>query len=59
MCYDMTWLDVVQTFAMLTEFADSCQQVDSSMLTLVLWIVKPCELVDRYQCFGGAYCLHV
>jgi hypothetical protein len=26
---------------------------------LVFWLVTPCELVGRYHCFGGAYCLHL
>jgi hypothetical protein len=29
------------------------------MLTLVLWIVTPCELVGRPKCFRGTYCLLV
>jgi hypothetical protein len=26
---------------------------------LVLWVVTPCGLIGRYQCFGGTYCLHL
>jgi hypothetical protein len=29
------------------------------MSMLVFWVVTPCELVDRHQRFGGAYCLHL
>jgi hypothetical protein len=25
---------------------------------LVFWVVTPCGLVGRYQCFGGTYCLN-
>jgi hypothetical protein len=25
---------------------------------LVFWVVTPCELLGRYQRFGGTYCLH-
>jgi hypothetical protein len=27
------------------------------MSMLVLWVVTPCELVGRYQCLAGTYCL--
>jgi hypothetical protein len=28
-----------------------------NMPMLLFWVVAPCGLVDRYQCFGGTYCL--
>jgi hypothetical protein len=29
------------------------------MPMLIFWVVTPCELVGRYQRFGGTYCLHL
>jgi hypothetical protein len=26
---------------------------------LVVWVVTPCGLVGRYQCFGGTYCFRL
>jgi hypothetical protein len=28
-------------------------------LMLVFWVVTPCGLVGRYQCFGETYCLYI
>jgi hypothetical protein len=28
------------------------------MSMLVIWVATPCELVERYQSFGGKYSLH-
>jgi hypothetical protein len=28
-------------------------------MSMVFWVVTPCGLVGRYQCFGGTYCLHL
>jgi hypothetical protein len=29
------------------------------MSMLIFWVVTPCALVSRYQCFGGTCCLHL
>jgi hypothetical protein len=29
------------------------------LVDLVFWVVKPCGLVGRYQCFSETYCLHL
>jgi hypothetical protein len=26
---------------------------------MLFWLITPCSLVSRYQCFGGTYYLHV
>jgi hypothetical protein len=39
-------------------FTPILQQVNG-MSVLDFWVVTPCGLVDRYQHFGGIYCLHL
>jgi hypothetical protein len=29
------------------------------MTMLLFWVVKPCKLVGRHQCFGETYCIHL
>jgi hypothetical protein len=36
-----------------------CLKINGEMSMLVFWVVSPCELVSRYQLFGGTYCLHI
>jgi hypothetical protein len=44
-------------------FLKSLIVVRSEVLTAVrltmFWVVAPCRLVGRYQCFGETYCLHL
>jgi hypothetical protein len=29
------------------------------MAVFVVWVIPPCGLVARYQCFGGTYFFHL
>jgi hypothetical protein len=29
------------------------------MMTLIFWVLAPCRLVGRRQCFGETYCLYI
>jgi hypothetical protein len=33
--------------------------MEVKMLMLLFWVIRPCGIAGRYQCFGGTYFLYL
>jgi hypothetical protein len=61
----LTSVTGVQTCALPIYFANTspCMRLEVSMAMkiciAVLWVMNPCCLAGRYECFEGTYCLHL